>query len=342
MKCFALALITLTAFGQSIKVNPVTGLLDLVGSASGVTSVGAGASGALSCTGTTNVLCDIVTAYVPGKTTSNTWTGVNDFSGATSTKPMKVATSDPATCGVGEFLYRSDTDALKKCSAVNTWTAVSGGTTISGPYWLSGSTYYLSNLITAYRPSLLTLSWVNQGSSTVGGTGYESLVVVQGGSTGGAHARAATLTTTTVEGWFAYTPAFDASGNNEPCGLYLRESSTAKIFIAGPKTTGGVPKVFGGYYTSDGTVFGGTSFQPNSPPISYIFGLRMVLSGGTWTTYFSSGALATSGSAAWGFVGTVAATTAFTTAANQFGYAAFDPTPGGQTSTCTALSLREL
>lgn len=53
--------------------------------------------------------------------------GVIDFGSAISTRPIKTGTSDPATCSVGEMLYRSDTGALRKCSATNTWTDVGGG-----------------------------------------------------------------------------------------------------------------------------------------------------------------------------------------------------------------------
>ena len=53
-----------------------------------------------------------------------------DFSlaGATSTSPMTVATSDPGTCSVGNMLFRSDSGALKICTATDTWTAQGSGT----------------------------------------------------------------------------------------------------------------------------------------------------------------------------------------------------------------------
>jgi len=107
------------------------------GGSGAVSSVTAGASGALTISPTTGaVVGDADTAYVPGKTTSNTWTGVNDFSGATRTAPMKVGTSDPGTCTVGDFLFRSDTGTTKACTATNTWTAVgsSGGGTVRTTY----------------------------------------------------------------------------------------------------------------------------------------------------------------------------------------------------------------
>lgn len=53
-----------------------------------------------------------------------------DISGKTSTKPVKTGTSDPATCGIGELLFRTDVTAgsnLKGCTATNTWTTQGGG-----------------------------------------------------------------------------------------------------------------------------------------------------------------------------------------------------------------------
>ena len=53
--------------------------------------------------------------------------GPIDFSGATTTKPMKTGTSDPGTCSEGEYLFRTDTNETKACTATNTWTALGGG-----------------------------------------------------------------------------------------------------------------------------------------------------------------------------------------------------------------------
>jgi hypothetical protein len=62
--------------------------------------------------------------------TQNDWTGRQNAGGATSTAPNKVGTSDPATCTIGDTLFRTDLPAgsnLKLCTATNTWTQVSGG-----------------------------------------------------------------------------------------------------------------------------------------------------------------------------------------------------------------------
>lgn len=66
-----LILIALAAAAQQIKINPITGLPDLVGSGGGgaVSSVTAGPTGALTCTPTTGaVVCDVDTAYIANKT----------------------------------------------------------------------------------------------------------------------------------------------------------------------------------------------------------------------------------------------------------------------------------
>lgn len=53
-------------------------------------------------------------------------TGAWDASAATSTKPVKTGTADPATCALGEMFYRTDSNTLKFCSATNVWTAGGG------------------------------------------------------------------------------------------------------------------------------------------------------------------------------------------------------------------------
>lgn len=124
------ALAAVALFAQGYKINPFTGQLDMVGSGSGgVSTVGAGPTGALSCTGSTNVLCDIDTAYVPSKTGTNTWTGANSFAGASATAPAQTGTSLPATCTVGDQYFKSDATAgsnLYGCTSTNTWTLLGG------------------------------------------------------------------------------------------------------------------------------------------------------------------------------------------------------------------------
>lgn len=62
---------------------------------------------------------------------SNTWTSGNqDLSGATSTKPIKIVTSLPASCSVGEYVMLSTGAAGQNtysCTAANTWSLQGGG-----------------------------------------------------------------------------------------------------------------------------------------------------------------------------------------------------------------------
>jgi len=59
---------------------------------------------------------------------SNTWTGNNDFSGASHTTPAKsgLIANRPATCTVGELYFATDAATAGKnlhfCTATNTWT----------------------------------------------------------------------------------------------------------------------------------------------------------------------------------------------------------------------------
>jgi hypothetical protein len=60
----------------------------------------------------------------------NVWTGANDFSNAISTSPMKVGSSNPATCTQGQQFFNTGATAganLYGCTALNTWTVESGG-----------------------------------------------------------------------------------------------------------------------------------------------------------------------------------------------------------------------
>ncbi|MCL5746358.1 MAG: hypothetical protein M1541_20910 [Acidobacteria bacterium] len=74
-----------------------------------------------------------VALLLPGQTAINGGrqiSGAWDAAGAVSTKPAKSGTVLPATCGVGEQFFKIDAapgQNLYGCTAVNTWTAMSGG-----------------------------------------------------------------------------------------------------------------------------------------------------------------------------------------------------------------------
>lgn len=81
------------------------------------------------------ILLTICSALACGQTTMNGGRiirGSWDASGAASTRPVKVSASDPASCMVGELLYRSDTGKLRQCSASGTWSDVSSSSAGGG------------------------------------------------------------------------------------------------------------------------------------------------------------------------------------------------------------------
>lgn len=59
---------------------------------------------------------------------NNTWTGQNDFSGATLTIPARTVTSLPGTCSNGDMARLSSTGVPYYCQS-NTWTAMGGAST---------------------------------------------------------------------------------------------------------------------------------------------------------------------------------------------------------------------
>jgi hypothetical protein len=68
-------------------------------------------------------------SIIPELAGDNTYTGINNFSGATSLR-LKTGTSDPGTCTVGDVLFRTDLTAgqnMKGCTSSNTWTALGSG-----------------------------------------------------------------------------------------------------------------------------------------------------------------------------------------------------------------------
>src|SRR3984885_15544109 len=64
-----------------------------------------------------------------------------DFSGASTTKPMKTGTVLPAACGLGEAFFQTNAPAgsnLYLCTSQNSWTLQSGTVGPTGPSGPSG------------------------------------------------------------------------------------------------------------------------------------------------------------------------------------------------------------
>lgn len=121
-KYLSFLFLSLVSYGQITTLPPASG-----SGGGAVSSVSAGATGALICSPTTGVIvCDVDPLYVPNKTGSNTWTGANDFSGATSTIPQKMGTSFPATCTKGERYWHNTLDVEVTCVATNVWSYTGG------------------------------------------------------------------------------------------------------------------------------------------------------------------------------------------------------------------------
>lgn len=144
----------------------------------------AGLSGCLSVTGS---VIDIVDACIATKTLPATILSPWDFSGATSTSPVKVTTSDPVTCAVGMKIFRSDTGKNRTCTSTNVWTDDEGGTTVSAapPYLVIGGANYLPFGFAATLPP--TTGWTDNNFTgatftTSGFGGAISILSATGGS----------------------------------------------------------------------------------------------------------------------------------------------------------------
>jgi hypothetical protein len=80
---------------------------------------------------------DLSSTYQPLDADLTAVAGGNpDFSGMTTTKPVKAGTSAPATCAVGELFYDTDATAgqnIYGCTATNVWTLMSGAVASLNP-----------------------------------------------------------------------------------------------------------------------------------------------------------------------------------------------------------------
>jgi len=82
------------------------------------TTYTAGASGAITITGST---IDVDTAYVPGKTTANVFTGSNTLSGASLTAPIRAATPASSTAACTQWEVAVDASYVYVCTSTNVW-----------------------------------------------------------------------------------------------------------------------------------------------------------------------------------------------------------------------------
>lgn len=110
-----------------------------------------------------------------------------DASAAITSKPMKVATSDPGTCSVGEFLFRSDSGATKACTSSNTWTTLGGSapSITSDLFWpfgqggqTEGNLNPGANIQRAYKFTPLANYSFSKIRYKTSGTGYVAFAIV--------------------------------------------------------------------------------------------------------------------------------------------------------------------
>lgn len=102
-----------------------------------VARTGAGTASARTVTGTANEITVTNGDGVGGNPTL-ALAATLDLSSKTSTKPIKVGISAPATCSVGEYFFDSDAVVGQNtyaCTATNTWTLQGDGTTAGGVAW---------------------------------------------------------------------------------------------------------------------------------------------------------------------------------------------------------------
>jgi hypothetical protein len=115
-----------------------------------------------------------------------------DFSGANSTLPFKAGPILPATCSVAEAFFETDAPAglnLYACTAVNSWTLLSGGTLtgdVTGPANATAVSQIQGRTVSAIAPtSGQSLVWNSTTNSWTPGTGTSGLNVALNGTTQG-------------------------------------------------------------------------------------------------------------------------------------------------------------
>jgi hypothetical protein len=190
-------------------------------------------------------------------------TGAFDMSSATQVVERKQA-SDPATCTVGETVYNTTVNALKLCTAVNTWTSLAAGGTVTSVD-ASGGVQTVSG-------SPITATGTIRGASLVNAQVGTTYTVVDGDRAKlVTHSNAAAIATTLpvaggggtfVSGWYYYT-------ENRGAGTVTITPTTSTIDGA---TTLALTTNQGAIIMSDGTnyftmrgVGGGASSGPPAP-----------------------------------------------------------------------------
>ncbi len=106
---------------------------------------------------------DLQTSVICFETSACAPTGTMDLSGATLTRPSRLAGSDPGTCSEGESYYNTTLHVRRDCTAANTWSAASqvaapanSSVTCTVGSWASdGSFFYLCTAANVWKRATL-------------------------------------------------------------------------------------------------------------------------------------------------------------------------------------------
>lgn len=200
----------------------------------GVTLTGPSASGTVATLGNTN-----------------TFTGRQDASGAASTSPIKVGTSLPVTCVIGDVYFKSDATAgrnIYQCTSTNTWTQEQGSGS-GGDFSSNTSTSVVGELVTfadtsgklGKRSTGTGLLTYNSGVASAVTTSAAVSTLITDGTGSGAmvFGTSPTIVTPTIASFTNATHNHsNAAGGGNITGAAFA-SQTANTFLAAPDGASG-------------------------------------------------------------------------------------------------------
>lgn len=222
-----------------------------------------------------------------------------NFTGSTSTAPMKTGTALPASCTIGQAFFKTDATAgqnIYLCTAADTWTQVQGG---GGTFdWKPDGRYI------ALRTDFNQILW-NTGSTAQAGDfsfyrkqGTQNLNNPMGPYAGIDRAGFATVSTTTTSGNISlWVTQMGGNPNDNTHGLYYQTNKPWRIEFAFQMPAASD-------LTNVDAVIGLIASGYENPPMLFGIGVRSSVgpyfywtpaSTSTWETPLSTGVLADSG-----------------------------------------------
>lgn len=223
-----------------------------------------------------------------------------NFTGATSTAPMKTGTALPASCTTGQAFFKTDAAAgqnIYLCTAADTWTQVQGGG--GGTFdWKPDGRYI------ALRTDFNQVQWNTSTPARVGDftftrhQGSQNLNNPSGVNTGIDRAGFATVSTTTTSGNISHwITQLSTNANDSTHSLYYQTDKPWQIEFAFQ-----VPAASD--LTNVDAVIGLMESDIENPPGLFGIGVRpsvgsyfywVTASSNTWGSTLSTGVLADSG-----------------------------------------------